>query len=183
MPGGVVVYPSAAVCAAVKRQVPNFPMDRFKTIGSMYHTEAQHVSASPKKVRKKLQKISETAAALYVELGTLSEEARNEIFDEFERSGREPVRALEECSFASQVLMGLGRNAALNVNPAAGRPQKAKNTMVRRLAAVAEAHQIPVNADATGDLCFLVQSLLEGYGDSEKRPDLLVSRVLCKMSD
>lgn len=178
MPGGVVNPPPPKAKEAIKRTLPLVPYELIESASINYQLLSRHRPETSASVRESMQKIAEQAAALYVSLGTLSEESRNALWDALEPVGG--FKFWEQAGFVSQALMGLARNAALDVEATPGRPVSVKHTLVRSFAAILEGHGYPANAKPNGELCFLTREVLTGYGDAPADVRALVRDALGK---
>lgn len=177
MPGGPVLNPPEPIRASVKQHLPRLPIEHFDRIGSIYNTMRTYRAVPPAKVRDTLQRIAEKAGALYIELGSLSEEAADALWHAAYQRGRPELQ--EEAEFALRMLMGVGRDAALDQGaPAAGAPPGARRAMVLSLANLLEEHGMEANAKPNGDLVFLTRSILEGYDEQVADVRKLVADAL-----
>ena len=178
MPGGPV-YPIPNVAkAAIARQLPEVPIGLLESAYTHYQLLGRHRAEAPRETRAALQKIAEQAAALYVSLGTLGEESRHALWDELEKVGG--VAFFEQASFVSQALMGLARNAALDVEIEQGRPASWKHGFVNSLSNILEAHGYKADAKPMGALCFLTQELLSALDECPADVRALVRDALAK---
>lgn len=178
MPGGAVYPLPAVIKASIGRNLPGVPIEIVESAFVHFQLLQMHRPEAPASVRETMQKIAEQAAALYISLGTLSEEARNQLWDALEPVGG--VAFYEQAEFVSQALMGLARNAALDVEIAAGRPVSWKHRFVRSLANILEGHGRTADAKPEGDLCFLTLELLEALDEKPKDVRSLVRDALAK---
>jgi hypothetical protein len=178
MPGGVVIPVPEATKEAVKRTLPKLPFEYVESAAINYQLLSGHSAEPPAKVRANLQSIAEQAAALYASLGTLSEESREALWDALEPVGG--VAFWEQASFVTQMLMGLARNAALEIEASPGRPMSPKHGLVRSFANILTAHGYTADARPNGDLCFLTREMLSVYGDAPDDVRSLVRDALGK---
>lgn len=177
MPGGVVVNPPEHIRAAVKRQIPELPIERFDRIGSIYNTERTYEAQRPAGVRDATEAIGDKAADLYVRLAELSEEANDALWHAAYQRGRPNLK--EEADLILQMLMGIGRDAALNVGQTPpGAQAGAKRGMVVGLACLLKSVGLDADARPSGNLVFLTRSILEAYGETHSNVPKLVRDAL-----
>ena len=179
MPGHSVAKPSSAARAQICK--PNrLPAELYPFVESaavQFQIRLAHDAQVPRLVRDTLQKIAEQAGALYVTMGTLSEEARNALLD-----GLPPLRATEmvqTLEHLSSAFMGAARNAALDVELGSKRPS-AEMILVGQLQNVLETNGLPVGAEPNGLLVHVTYHLLKVYGRSTADVPRLVARVVAK---
>lgn len=180
MPGGVVNNPPPAIQSAVQRAVPDFPIERFNMIASMYFDEYHHRTESPADVRKKMDAIGSKASALSLELSMLSEESQDALFAGSMKLG---IADAETFSQSLHLLMMATRHAENDLQDVAkGRGRGALAALVSRLAGVMEGIGMALDAKPRGDLVYLIESALAAY-DHETGPALKAAqRHLDKMA-
>lgn len=178
MPGGIVEPLPPKTREAIARVLPAVPLDVIESAFINYQLLSRHQTEPPASVRSSMQRISEQAAALYVSLHTLSEEGRSALWSALKPVGG--VAFFEQANFVSQALMGLARNAALDVEGTPGRPASWKHGLVRSLANILEAHSISADAKPNGALCFLTLELLNVLHQSPNEVRALVRDALAK---
>lgn len=178
MPGGVVTPLPAVAIASIERTLPDLPIGLVKSAFTHFQLLGRHSPEPPAAVRATMQKIAEQSAALYITLGTLSEESRNQLWDALEPVGG--LAFFEQANFVTQALMGLARNAALDVETSTGRPTSWKHGLVRSLANILEGHGRAADARPEGDLCFLTLTLLAALEEQPKDVRALVRDALAK---
>ncbi len=178
MPGGVVDPLPAKTREAIERQLPGLPLGIIESSFVHYQLLRGHTPEPPAQVRATLDRIAKQAADLYVSLGTLSEEARHQLWDAIEPAGG--VAFFEQANHVSQALMGLARNAALDVELATGRPATWKHSLVRSLANILEGNGRSIDATPNGDLCFLTSEILTALHEKPGDVRSLVRDALAK---
>lgn len=165
MPGGVITPPPPRAEKALRALLPEVDYSLIVGIATTYQIEAQHKSEAPASVRKTMQSIAEHAAALYVSIATLSEESRHQLFDALRPVG-DVGAFVATVEHASQLLIGVARNAALDVDTVSNRPANApRRTLVRQLARLLQRYGHAADARESGLLCQVVGTILEGYGE------------------
>ena len=178
MPGGVVNPLPKKTREAIERQLPGLPIGYIASTFVHYQLLRGHKPEPPSEVRTTLDGIAKQAADLYISLGTLSEEARNHLWDALEPVGG--VAFFEQANFVSQALMGLAQNAANGVEIGTGRPATWKHGLVRSLANILEGHGRTADSKQTGDLCFLSLEVLTALDEKPGDVRSLVRDALAK---
>lgn len=178
MPGGVVIPLPDTALRSICRELPDLPIEIIKSVAIHYQLERDHNRQAPSDVEKVLQKIAEASATLYGLLGTLSEEARNALWDEVKPEWG--VSFVEQLEWQSRAMIGLARNAALAVDVSKGRPSTPRHALIRRYAALLTAHGRQADQRSKGDLCFLTETVLKGLGEKVGDVRSLVRDALAK---
>lgn len=178
MPGGIVDSLPTKAREVINRQFPEIPMGYIESAYARCQILRQHKPQPSADVRAALDNIAKQAACLYVTLGTLSEEARNQLWDALEPVGG--LAFFEQANFMAQALMGLSRTAALEVETKSGAPETWKHSLVRSLANILEAHGRIADAKPKGDLCFLSHELMMAMGYEVKDIRSTVRDALAK---
>lgn len=180
MPGGVVNNPPPAIQSAVQRAVPDFPIERFNIVASMYYNEFHHEAESPGDVRKEMDAIGSKATALWIELGKLSEESKDALFAGSMKLG---IADAEAFSQSLHLLMMATRHAENDLQDVAkGRGRGALAALVSRLAGVMEGVGMSLDAKPRGDLVYLIERALEAYGHDTGKALKAAQRHLDKMA-
>ncbi len=152
--------------AAIKRQLPDIPIAFVESAFvrcQLLRAQKPQPSAD---VRKSLESVTTKAAALEASLGSLSDEARKQLWAALEPVGG--VEFFEQANFVTQALMGLSRNAASDVDVNLGRPETWKHGLIRSLANLLEAHGRTADDTREGDLCFLSAELIKTLDERAK---------------
>lgn len=178
MRSGSVSRLPAKTREALARILPDVPVDLIESAAIRYQLHAIRLSPPAAAVRGALQTIGEQAGLLYVSLGTLSEEARGALVDALEPVGGAVF--FEQAGFITQALMGLARNAALDVEVAAGRPGTPRHQLILSLSRLLSAHGYTADARPNGDLCFATREVLNALGESPTDVRALVRDALAK---
>ena len=178
MPGGIIESLPVKTRDAIARQLPDIPLPYVESAFAHSQILRQHKPQPLSEVRDALDNIAKQAGNLYVSLGTLSEEARNQLWDALEPFGG--LAFFEQANFMAQALMGLSRNAALDVETKIGAPETWKHSLVRSLANILEAHGRIADAKPKGDLCFLSHELMTAMGYDVKDVRSTVRDALAK---
>jgi hypothetical protein len=159
-----MITPKEAARASVRKELPQFPLDLFDRIASMYNTERDHKASTPAQIRDRMKLIEESAAKLYQQLTTLTQEQGDELFSAACLQGTPSL--LDEARASLSQLRAASRRAVTDLGPVSvGADPRARTVMIRRLAFHLGELGLPVNTRSKGELVFLTGCVLEGYDE------------------
>lgn len=165
MPGGIVQHPPREVQDRVRKRLPSFPVEWFNTFASMYLTEYQHNAESPADVRRQMLKISKLAHELYLELPSIAPWSEERLDALWRGANAYGVDNIEQFAHSLRGLASSAQIAATDLATAPkSRPTGALRTLISRIAGRMEAEGLELNARPNGDLVWLVEEALQGYG-------------------
>lgn len=162
MPGGAVeVIPSALrdeICALA----PDIDWHSIKSLSEQFQIESLHDRQAPRDVRKSLSKVVTLSVQLRTELLLLSEEARNELFDQM--GPYQDVNSYNSLIGNLSILSNYTKAAHNTVEPKRANPGSLRQSFVRSIAAQLKNAGYDATAKPNDKLCQIVQRLLSFYG-------------------
>lgn len=176
MPGGAVQMMSPQLRDKVSQIAKGADLDAIDRAYQNYSIVRSHSPEAGRPQRNKLSAIAQQAVMLRSELETMSEEARDALWDAI--GGNEGMPFYQAMIADLSRLSAAGRQAHNGVEITEGNRRSTKQAFVRNIASILRRSNVQVNAAPNGALCQIVGLLLHDFGDCPKDVRSLVKNAL-----
>ena len=176
MPGGVVHNLSPQLRDKISKIASNADMEAIERAYGDYSIIRSHSPEASRPIKNKLHAIAEQAVMLRLELETMSEEARDVLWDEICKVA--DVSFYQKIQFDLSQLFAASRQAFNEVEITEGNRRSTKQAFARNISVVLMRSDIPVNAKPNGALCQIVALLLNDFGDCPADVSALVRNAM-----
>lgn len=161
MPGGVIRSMSPLLRDEIAKIAGGADLDAIDRAFQYYSIVRSHNAEAGRPIRDKLSAIAKQAVLLRCELETMSEEARDALWDSMGGN----VGLYQGMIADLSRLSASSRQAHNMVEIKEGNRRSAKQAFVRNLSSVLERAEIQVNARSNSALCRVIALLLSDFGD------------------
>lgn len=165
MPGGAVRDLTPRWINDIRVRWPAIDLEAIGLAASIYQISREHQAETPREVRKKMDKIVKLAIGLRLEMQTLSEEARDHLWGDFQATGsgdlfQSLVPILDRLKGAAM------RSHNAEIGNDARTRTGARHQLISSLATQLERIGAQIDARANGHLCLLAGIVLEDLGEA-----------------